>query len=342
MIGVLIATYDFAEIVAKPVSGLLADRQGMKRTLLAGLLTFMLASLLYLVISPRLLLLVRFLQGVGAAAFSAVSLALVGLYYDQDRGKAYGVYNAIKGAGYVVSPLLGGALISRSSFAAVFVATAGIGALAFLVALALPQPGVRSAALDDDDLSLRGLLALLRAPALLPWYAVIVVNMFFVGILFGFLPVRIHALGYGPVATGFVLSVVTISYLLVQPLAGLLADRAYAVITIRIGLLLSGSSVVLIPFVAGGFLVAASVLAGLGTGIVWTNTDALISRLAEEGRMGATMGAAGSFKELGDMFGPLLIGVLSQVFGLTTGFVVCGLFGLLSLALTCRVVMTTR
>ncbi len=49
--------------------------------------------------------------------------------------------------------------------------------------------------------------------------------------------------------------------------------------------------------------------------------------------MGATTGVAGSFKEFGDMLGPLLIGALSQVFGLATGFVACGVLGLASIML---------
>src|SRR5256885_4838829 len=60
MIGLLIAAYDMAEIVAKPVFGALADRQGMKRTMLAGIALFTVASLLYPFIPPTLLLLVRF------------------------------------------------------------------------------------------------------------------------------------------------------------------------------------------------------------------------------------------------------------------------------------------
>src|SRR5712692_6804110 len=36
MIGVLIAAYDAAEVIAKPVFGALADRRGMKNPLLAG------------------------------------------------------------------------------------------------------------------------------------------------------------------------------------------------------------------------------------------------------------------------------------------------------------------
>ena len=75
----------------------------------------------------------------GAAALSAVSLALVGVYYEQNRGRAYGIYNAIKGAGYVLSPLVGGLIIAQSHFSYIFVAAAGIGALAFVLSLFLPN-----------------------------------------------------------------------------------------------------------------------------------------------------------------------------------------------------------
>ena len=80
-------------------------------------------------------------------------------------------------------------------------------------------------------------------------------------------------------------------------------------------------------------LVVLSIAAGIGVGTVWTNSDLLVSRLAKEGRLGATMGVAGSFKEFGDMVGPLLIGALSQWLGLTAGFVICGVLGLMSLML---------
>ncbi|OPY81640.1 MAG: Tetracycline resistance protein, class B [Syntrophorhabdus sp. PtaU1.Bin153] len=338
MIGLLIAAYDLAEIIAKPVFGTLADKQGMKKTMLAGILVFTLASLSYLLISPRYLLMVRFLQGLGAAALSAVSLALIGVYYAERRGQAYGVYNAIKGAGYVVSPIIGGAIVLKSSFSAIFIACALVGAVSFFVSLLLPNAKSKADDIfdDDDDFSLKGFISVFKEPKLLPWYVVTVVNMFFVGILFGFLPVRIYVLGYNPFLTGSLLSVVSLSYLLIQPVAGRLADRTDPQTTIRIGLFLAGVSIILAPFVKGIPLVIVSIMAGIGVGTVWTNTDALISALARQGRLGATMGVAGSFKEFGDMVGPLLIGLLSQVFGLTAGFVSCGVLGLLSLLLIAR------
>lgn len=333
MIGVLIAAYDFAEIIAKPIFGAIADRQGMKRTMLLGIALFTVASAAYFFVDPRLLILIRFLQGVGAAALSAVSLALIGVYYDEGRGRAYGVYNALKGAGYVVSPLVGGAILVSNHFSALFLACALIGLIALGLAAFLPRPERDTYDLDDDDddFSLKSFLAVFREPRLLPWYGVTVVNMFFVGILFGFLPVRVHASHYSPLYTSVLLSAVAASYLLVQPLAGMLADKLNAAVTIRVGLALAGLGVIAIPFVSGALLFAVALLAGAGVGVVWTNTDTLISRLAKEGKLGATMGAAGSFKELGDMLGPVLIGLLAQALGLELGFVICGVLGLLTL-----------
>ena len=333
MIGLLIATYDFAEIIAKPIFGFLADKQGMKRTMLFGIVVFILASLLYLVINPQFLLIVRFLQGLGAAALSTVSLALVGEYYKENRGRAYGVYNALKGAGYVISPLVGGYLVVQGGFATVFIASAAIGVVAFILSLFLPSPSSDKANLDDDDdFSLKSFFAIFRDKELLPWYAVIVINMFFVGILFGFLPVRIHALGYSPIATGVLISTVALSYLLIQPIAGIIADKVNNVTTLKVGLVIGALSIILVPFVSGIGLIFVSIFAGIGVGTVWTNSDTLMSNLAKEGKLGMTMGIAGSFKEFGDMIGPLLIGALSQAYGLSAGFVVCGVLGLLSVA----------
>ena len=334
MIGLLIAAYDFAEIIAKPIFGSIADKQGMKRTLLIGVGVFTAASLLYLVVPPQWLLLIRFLQGVGAAALSAVSLALVGVYYEQNRGRAYGIYNAIKGAGYVLSPLAGGYIIAQSHFSYIFVASAGIGILAFVLSLLLPN--VKEKVYlddDDDDFSFQSFVSVFKDPKLIRWYAIIVLNMFFVSILFGFLPVRVYALQYSPVQIGLILSLVALSYLLIQPLAGYLADQTDVTTTIRVGLILSALSIIAVPFVKDLLLIVDAIVAGIGVGIVWTNTDTLVSKLADEGKLGATMGAAGSFKEFGDMVGPILIGALSQVLGLAWGFVICGVLGLFSIAL---------
>ncbi len=337
MIGLLIAVYDFAEIVAKPVFGGLADKKGMKKALYFGIIIFILASLLYPFVPPKFLIVVRFLQGLGGAALSAVSLAMVGKLYKENKGKAFGIYNAIKGLGYVVSPVIGGAIVMKSNFAGIFYACAGIGFVALLLAFTLPadkQKGISAFDDDDDDFSFKSLFAVFKNKTLAPWFLIIVINMFIVDILFGFLPVRIHELGYNAFITGLLLSVTTVSYLLVQPAAGWLADKYNQVLILRLGMLLSVISTATIPFVKGTLLIITCIVAGIGIGVVWTNSDALVSKLAKENEMGATMGVAGSFKELGDMIGPLLMGAISQALGLKWGFVICAVLGGIALLIT--------
>jgi MFS family permease len=337
MIGLLIAIYDLAELFAKPFAGFVADRRGMKATLLVGLAVFIFSSFLFLIINPKLLMLVRFVQGLGAAALSTVSISLVAKNFVQGRGQAFGIYNAVKGAGYVIAPALGGFIIHAASFAMIFVVSGCIGAVALLLSLFLPPDRSDDATLDDDEnITLAQFFSIFKEPRLVPVYAVIIINMFLVGILFGFLSVYLHSIGYTAVQSGSILSVATASYLLVQPLVGHLADRFEIRTTVIAGLLLAALGIIVATFTSGIALIAVVITAGIGIGTVWTNSDTLVSVLAHQRSLGASIGAAQSFKELGDMVGPLLVGALTQFFALRAGFVSCGILALVLLVLLAK------
>ena len=334
-IGLLIAVYDFAELFAKPAAGILADRRGMKPVLLIGLVVFIVGSLLFLIVNPKLLLLVRFVQGLGAAALSTVSISLVARYFETDRGRAFGVYNAIKGSGYVIAPAAGGFLATRYGFTTIFIVSASIGLVALIVSVFLPNdPGGRLE--DDDGPSLRASLRIFREPRLMPIYAVIVINMFLVGILFGFLPVYVHGLGYSATRSGTVVSIATAAYLLIQPVAGALADRYAMRTTVLLGLLVAALCIMAITFASGWVLIGLVIAAGMGIGTVWTNSDALVGASASPSELGASIGAAQSFKEFGDMVGPVLVGGLTQFFGVRVGFVTCGAVAVVLLVILAR------
>ncbi len=42
--------------------------------------------------------------------FLITSAALVAEYFSGDRGKAFGIYNSLKGPGYVLGPIIGGGI----------------------------------------------------------------------------------------------------------------------------------------------------------------------------------------------------------------------------------------
>ena len=277
----------------------------------------------------------RFTQGLGAAALSTVSISLVARHFTEGRGRAFGIYNAIKGAGYVISPGVGGYLAFHFGFSMIFIASAAVAVVALALAVFLPND--KSGELDDDDdASFKDFLTIFADRELRPIYAVIVINMFMVGALFGFLPVYLNGLGYSSLRSGTVLSVTTASYLLVQPIAGALSDRFDIRATVLIGLLVAAGAIVVVTFTSGPALIATVIIAGIGIGTVWTNSDALIGASAARGKLGASVGAAQSFKEFGDMVGPLLVGAVTQFFGVRTGFVSCGAIALVALLFLSR------
>src|SRR2546421_12208505 len=77
-LGVLLAVYDGAEVILKPVFGSLADRIGPRPVLIGGLLAFTVASAAFVLAgNPALVGVARLGQGAAAAAFSPAAGALV-------------------------------------------------------------------------------------------------------------------------------------------------------------------------------------------------------------------------------------------------------------------------
>ncbi|MER6878450.1 MFS transporter, partial [Amycolatopsis sp. NPDC000673] len=142
-LGLLLAVYDGAEVVLKPVFGSLADRIGPRPVLLGGLLAFALASAAFVVAgNPAAVGLARFGQGAAAAAFSPAAGALVArLSPEKRQGRAFGGYGAWKSVGYTLGPLLGGVLIMLGGFSLLFGTLAVLAfAVAGWAALVVPAP----------------------------------------------------------------------------------------------------------------------------------------------------------------------------------------------------------
>ncbi|CAL9378739.1 Multidrug resistance protein Stp [Streptomyces sp. enrichment culture] len=93
-------------------AGAAADVLGRRRTHVAGVVLFAVASLLCGVATgPAVLVAARAVQGVGAAAMFATTLPLLGsVYQGRQRSVALGVWGAVSGAAAAVGPVLGGLL----------------------------------------------------------------------------------------------------------------------------------------------------------------------------------------------------------------------------------------
>ncbi|MGO2430983.1 MFS transporter [Glutamicibacter arilaitensis] len=132
-LGILLAVYDLAEVILKPIFGTLSDRIGSKPIIIGGLIVFTLMSSIGIFAqTPLALGLVRLGQGAAASAFSPAASAAVARMSGKNTGRYFGHYGAWKTLGYVTGPLLGALLIHFGGFPALFAAMAVISLVASL------------------------------------------------------------------------------------------------------------------------------------------------------------------------------------------------------------------
>ncbi|MEU4390296.1 DHA2 family efflux MFS transporter permease subunit [Kribbella sp. NPDC023855] len=119
------------------LSGSLGDRLGRRRTFVAGVIWFALASLVCAV-APNLEVMIagRILQGIGGALLTPGSLAILQTSFrPADRAKAVGLWSGLTSVAAAVGPFVGGSLVDNGSWRLIFVINLPIAAATVLVTL---------------------------------------------------------------------------------------------------------------------------------------------------------------------------------------------------------------
>jgi EmrB/QacA subfamily drug resistance transporter len=116
--------------------GIVGDRYGRKKTFLAGLAVFTLASIACgLSQSTSQLIAFRGIQGVGAALLMPGTLSIITVTFPpQERARAIGLWAGMSALALALGPTLGGLMIEHLGWQSVFFLNAPIGLVAFFVA----------------------------------------------------------------------------------------------------------------------------------------------------------------------------------------------------------------
>ncbi len=320
-IGLLLAIYDGAEVVLKPVFGALVDRIGPRPVLLGGLIGFAAASAAFVIAGdPGLLGVARFGQGAAAAAFSPAASTMVARLTPRGvHGRRFGSYGAWKGLGYTLGPVLGGGLVSFGGFTLLFSALCGLACIVALwAASVLPAvPALPRARSTVIDLARRLTRLSFLAPTMILSASTAALSA---GV--GFLPLLGAASGLSAVVNGAAVSVLSACAALTQPWAGRASDtnRLSVRVGAAAGLILCAAgfaAAATLPAIAG--LLLGAILIGVGAGVIGPLGFSTLAESAPAERLGETMGAAEVGRELGDAGGPLLVGAVAAATTLSGG-----------------------
>ena len=323
-IGLAIAVYGLARfLVAMPV-GRLTDAVGRRAALaLGGLVTA--AGNVLCAVAPTFALFVaaRFVAGVGAAlVLVAGQIVLADITTPAHRGRVMAIYQGVFVFAVGIGPLPGGVLAERFSLAAPFLVYAVMGTLAAVVAwFQIPETRATGASAADATAPppFRAQVRLLTGHA---GFVLVALVSFMnavarTGALFNVIPVLARdRLGLSADRIGVGLALSNLVGLVLTYPAGILVDRWGRKVVIVPATVLAGASLVLFVTAASytGFLVAC-VTWSLAVGISGAAPAAYAADVAPSGMNAAAMSTFRMLADLGYVLGPIVLGLVTDVFG---------------------------
>jgi DHA1 family tetracycline resistance protein-like MFS transporter len=363
-IGVMVASFSVAQLIAAPVLGKLSDRIGRKPLLILSLFGTAAGSLLTGVAgSVWVLFLGRVVDGASGASVSVAQAAAADLAPPQDRARLMGLLGAAFGVGFVVGPALGalGAHFGGPQFP--FFIAAAISFVNAVVAIKrLPETspsaaGAHGQAADDAErIAATGIdgpgiaepahlarphaagMDTADAPDATTIVRLIVVA--FVGMVaFSGFEATFSLLGqarfgFEMASTGAVFTVIGLALVLVQVrIIGPVNDRLGELNTLRFGLAANAIGFVALSLDGGwATLVPALAFLVLGQGLLTPTLSASVAGRAGAQR-GEWLGWQQSAGGLARVIGPIVAGALFEHAGVGVPYVVAAVLAALALTL---------
>jgi DHA1 family multidrug resistance protein-like MFS transporter len=333
--GWAVSAYALARLLMDLPAGILADRFGRKRNMIAGLLLVIVSSALS-GFAPTFAWLVigRVVQGLGSAFYMTSATAWVAqVSAGEYRGRFMSLYSGLVFAGTAFGPTIGGYSAAHFGLNGPFFVYGGLAVLSLWATALLKEPEAKT---NARRVSLTGVKTVLtNGPFLLVTSAVLALFFLRAGVRSTLVPLYASLnLGFSEQEIGLLLTVPAIVTTLVTIPAGWLSDRIGRRTPIRTCLFLSAVSVVLIPLLGttAGALFAVMAFYGLATGLQGS-IAAWPADVAPHEQLGTAMGVYRVVGDIGFFFGPITVTYIAGATGSgivpTLPFVVPAVFALI-------------
>jgi len=338
-VGVLSAMYPAAAFLAAPVLGKFSDRWGRRPALLISVLGSAIGYLIFgLGGALWVLFLSRLIDGFTGGNISTAMAYIADVTPPKDRARNYAFGGVAFGLGFIVGPMLSGAL-STISLAAPAFAAGALSLSSFLFGfLYLPESLPKEKRMRDafrfaEANPFRVIADISRLPnlsRLLP--AMFILNLAYNG-LFSYITVfTLHRFSATPLDNGVLFMVVGLFQMIgqggiVYRLTPRFGEKKIAVT----GLALQALAYPVFVFVPiFGFLYPLAVISALGNAFARPTLDALVANSVAPHEQGRAAGVTAGFYSLTNILGPLAAGLAYDYISPASVFVAGG--GLIALA----------
>ncbi|PYI66636.1 MFS transporter [Arthrobacter livingstonensis] len=349
--AVVVSVFAFTRLLFAPLSGVLVERLGERRTYILGILIVAASSAACAFAQNYWqLLLFRGLGGIGSTMFTVSAMGLlIRLAPPQARGRVSSLYAGSFLLGNITGPAAGGLLAGFGLQLPFLVYAGALLLVALLVATQLPAVGAATGtgparakgagpasglarakgAGPASGLEKPGQEPLLLRTALgVPAYRAVLTSSFAngwsaFGIRMALVPLfATAALGAGPEVAGISLAVFAIGTGVALMFSGKLADTWGRKPMILLGLAVNGVGMGVLGFTGDVFwFFAVSLVAGLGSGLMGPAQQATVADVIGNGRSGGKVLATFQMtSDFGAIIGPIAAGFLVDTFSYGVAF----------------------
>lgn len=322
-IGLILTVFALPGIILTPIFGILADRFGRKKVLIPSLFLFSITGVMCAFArSFELLLLLRFIEGIGAASLGALNVTLIGDIFSGNRRVAVMGYNAsVLSIGTAGFPLIGGALANIEWYYPFFLpGFAFIIGLLSLFFLNNPEPKLNTT-LKDYFSSIKSILKEKKVISLL------IASLGSYIVLFGsfltYIPFLVTRLNPSakPFLIGIILSSMSVTTAILTLFLKYITKKINLINLLKIAYVLYAIALLSFPFINSYVaLFIPAVIYGIAQGFFLPVTQTLLAEWTVASNRAGFMSFNRMISQVGQAFGPLIMGLVFAGFGLDTVF----------------------
>jgi MFS family permease len=320
--GVLLSVFTLPGLVLTPLLGYVADRLGRRAVVVLSLVVFAVGGLAALAAQTfEHLVVVRLVQGIGAASLGALNVALISDFFEgQQRVRLLGFNHSVLSVGTAILPVVSGQLAAFEWRLPFVLPAAGI-----LVAMAIVVFVPPASARAHEAASVGGSVRWRSLGVLLVVSAVTYALLF--GPFLNYLQERIARLD--PAAPnlyqriGTMIGTMSVATTLGALFVGRLARRIMLVRMLQTACVLYGLALVLFVVMPSyELLFVPTVVFGLAQAFNQPVVQALVAALAPAMRSATVLSLNRMAALVGQTLGPIAFGVVWRIGGLSTVFIV--------------------
>jgi MFS transporter, ACDE family, multidrug resistance protein len=322
-VGWLITVFTIPGVLFTPVLGILADRIGRKKVLVPSLLLFALAgSLCAFSTEFQTLLILRFLQGSGAASLASLSSTMIGdMYSGSDLNEAMGYNSGALSMGAAGYPVIGG-LLAGFGWHWPFLLPLMALPVAVMVLLFLKNPEPK----NKQELGeyLKNTWSIFQNKKVLGLFTIILATFM---ILYGsfltyfpfFMKMQFNA---SALSIGLMMAVMSLASAFASAFSGTLSKKIPPKQLILTGFLLYVLALLAIPFLSNVWLLLLpTALFGCANGLIIPVSHGMLASLSPLQYRAAFMAVNGMILRLGQTLGPIIMGLCFTMAGLKGAFI---------------------